>query len=61
MSDRFESVEHFSLVVNEISSKIPEEGVTLEEFLDIIGERGLFMSCMILNSSIFTSSFNTWK
>jgi len=50
MSERFESVEHFSLVISEISSKIPEEGITLEEFLDIIGERGLFMSCMILTA-----------
>ena len=50
MSERFESVEHFSLVIIEISSKIPEEGITLEEFLDIIGERGLFMSCMILTA-----------
>ena len=50
MSERFESVEHFSLVITEISSQIPEDGITLEEFLDIIGERGLFMSCMILTA-----------
>ena len=41
MSERFESVEHFSLVIDQISSKIPEEGIKLEYFLDIIGERGL--------------------
>ncbi len=50
MSERFESVEHFSQVIYEVSSKIPEEGITLEGFLDIIGERGLFMSCMILTA-----------
>jgi hypothetical protein len=50
MYERFESVEHFSLVINQISSKIPDDGITLEEFLDIIGERGLFMSCMILTA-----------
>lgn len=43
-----EGMERFSVVISEISSKIPEEGITLEDFLDIIGERGLFMSCMIL-------------
>ena len=50
LSERFESVEHFSQVIYEISSKIPDDGITLEEFLDIIGERGLFMSCMILTA-----------
>ena len=50
MSERFESVEHFSQVISEISLKIPEDGITFEGFLDIIGERGLFMSCMILTA-----------
>jgi hypothetical protein len=50
LSERFESVEHFSQVIYEISLKIPDDGITLEEFLDIIGERGLFMSCMILTA-----------
>ena len=50
LSERFESVEHFSQVINEISLKIPEDGIKFEGFLDIIGERGLFMSCMILTA-----------
>jgi hypothetical protein len=50
LSERFESAEHFSQVISEISSTIPGEGITLEGFLDIIGERGLFMSCMILTA-----------
>ena len=50
MSEKFDSVEHFSIVIGEISSKIPDEGINLEEFLDIIGDRGLFMSCMILTA-----------
>ena len=50
MDDRFESIEHFSVVISEISSKIPDDGITLEDFLDIIGNRGLFMSCMILTA-----------
>ena len=39
---------NFSLILSEISSKIPDEGITLEDFLEITGEQGLFMSCMIL-------------
>ena len=50
MSERFDSLEHFSQVISEISSQIPEEGITFEGFLDIIGERGIFMSCMILTA-----------
>lgn len=50
MSDRYENFEYFSKVISEISTKIPEKGITLKEFLDIIGERGLFMSCMILTA-----------
>ena len=50
MSEKFENIEHFSRVIYEISTKIPEDGITLEDFLDIIGERGLFMSCMILTA-----------
>ena len=50
MDERFESIEHFSVVISEISSKIPDDGITLEDFLDIIGNRGLFMSCMILTA-----------
>ncbi|HEX7467812.1 MAG TPA: exopolysaccharide biosynthesis protein [Methanobacterium sp.] len=50
MSERFGSIEHFSQVIFEISSKIPDDGITFEGFLDIIGERGIFMSCMILTA-----------
>ena len=50
MSMGVEEREKFSIVISEISSKIPAEGITLEAFLDIIGERGLFMSCMILTA-----------
>ncbi len=50
MSEIVEAKEKFSVVISEISSKIPAEGITLGDFLDIIGERGLFMSCMILTA-----------
>ena len=36
------------MILSQISSKIPEEGITLEDFLKITGKQGLFMSCMIL-------------
>ncbi len=50
MSERVEGNEKFSVVISEISSKIPIEGITLNDLLDIIGERGLYMSCMILTA-----------
>lgn len=42
--------EKFSVVLSGISSEIPSEGITLEDFIDIIGDRGLFMSCMVLTA-----------
>ena len=50
MSESVEQNEKFSVVMSEISSQIPDEGITLGDFLDITGERGLFMSCMILTA-----------
>jgi hypothetical protein len=43
-------MEKFSVIISEINLKIPAEGITLEDFLDITGESGLFMSCMILTA-----------
>ena len=40
----------FSVVLSEICQKIPMEGINLKDFLDFIGERGLFMSCVILTA-----------
>lgn len=40
----------FSVFISGISSQIPSEGITLGDFLDITGERGLFMSCMLLTA-----------
>lgn len=54
MSEIVEAKEKFSVVISEISSKIPAEGITLGDFLDIIGERGLFMSCMILTAPFYS-------
>ncbi len=50
MDEEFENIKQFSRVIHEISTEIPEKGITLKEFLDIIGKRGLFMSCMILTA-----------
>ncbi len=50
MSDNIEEKEKFSVIISDISSKISTETVTLGDFLDIIGENGLFMSCMILTA-----------
>lgn len=58
MSDILTGKERFSEVIVDISSRIPEEGIFLKDFLDIIGERGLFISnhdfnCPILTTSIY--------
>lgn len=50
MSQTVEGKEKFSAVISEISLEIPEKGITLGDFLDVIGEQGLFMSCMILTA-----------
>ncbi|MGZ7069183.1 MAG: exopolysaccharide biosynthesis protein [Methanobacterium sp.] len=50
MSESVKGKEKFSVIISEISSKIPAEGITSEDFLDITGGRGLFMSCMILTA-----------
>ena len=50
MSEKVEGKKKFSVVISEISPKIPAEGITLKDFLDIIGERGLYMSSMILTA-----------
>ncbi len=50
LSETVEGKEKFSVVISEISSEIPVEGITLEDFIAITGERGLFMSCMILTA-----------
>ena len=48
MSYSSDEKEKFSVILSQISSKVPEEGITLENFLEISGKQGLFMSCMIL-------------
>ncbi len=50
MSPNPGNLEKFSAVLREVNSQIPPEGITLEDFLDLIGERGLFMTCMILTA-----------
>jgi hypothetical protein len=50
VSERFDSEEQFSVVISKISKKIPMEGITLNDFLGVIGERGLLMSCVILTA-----------
>lgn len=50
VSPKVDNEEKFSVVLSEVNSQIPPEGITLEDFLEIIGERGLFMTCMILTA-----------
>lgn len=48
MFDTIHCRKKFSKVVNDISSEIPEEGITFKDFLEIIGKRGMLMSCILL-------------
>lgn len=50
MSKCVDEKKKFSKVISQISSEIPEEGMTFKDLLDITGGRGLFMSCMILTA-----------
>jgi len=50
VSKSVERDEKFSVIMSEISSQIPAEGITLGDFMDITGKRGLFLSCMILTA-----------
>ena len=40
--------ESTSKIISDISSKIPEDGINFKEFLDLIGEKGGLISCLIL-------------
>ncbi len=40
--------ESTSKIILEITSQIPEEGINFKEFLDLIGEQGGLISCLIL-------------
>lgn len=42
--------DRFSVFLLNIKTQIPNDGITLGDFLDITGERGLFMSCMFLTA-----------
>lgn len=38
----------FSMSLEDMSSKIPSDGITLKDFLDMMGDRGGLILCMIL-------------
>lgn len=40
--------ESTSKIISDISKQIPEEGINFKEFLDLIGEQGGLISCLIL-------------
>lgn len=37
-----------SKIISEVSEQIPEDGINFKEFLDLIGEQGGLISCLIL-------------
>lgn len=50
MPDTISNERKFSDILSEVYLEIPAEGASLEEFLDILGDQGLFMTCMILTA-----------
>jgi len=42
------TTESTSKIISEVSDQIPEDGVNFREFLDLIGEQGGLISCLIL-------------
>lgn len=47
-SEKLEHCGRYSSVIPEISKKIPNEDLTLKEFIDLIGESGRLIICMLL-------------
>jgi len=45
---RESTTESTSKIISEVSKQIPEDGVNFREFLDLIGEQGGLISCLIL-------------
>lgn len=48
MKEQIQCGKTFSSRISKIPAEIPEEGLTLKEFLDIIGEEGQLFSCIVL-------------
>ena len=45
---RFECEKGFSFTICKISKKVPKDGMTLRAFLNLLGDRGRLITCMIL-------------
>ena len=50
MVKTFECEKGYSYTITQISRKIPLEGMTLREFLELIGKRGRLITCMVLSA-----------
>lgn len=48
MMKTFECEKGFSYTVLLVSKKIPQDGMTLNSFLELVGERGMLITCMVL-------------
>lgn len=48
MSKEFKRGESFSVIISEVFSKILQERITLNDLLELMGERGLFLPCLVL-------------
>ena len=44
----FECEKGFSYTVFMVSKKIPQDGITLNSFLELVGELGMLITCMVL-------------
>lgn len=50
MRDKTTCGESFSWRISQIASNVPEQGMSLKEFLDIIGEEGQLFTCIVLTA-----------
>jgi hypothetical protein len=44
----FECEKGFSYTISKVSKKVPENGMTLRNFLKLVGDRGKLITCMVL-------------
>ena len=50
MANTFECEKGFSYTICRISKKIPNDGMTLRAFLNLLGDRGRLITCMVLSA-----------
>ncbi len=50
-----------SVIVQNFSENISEDGINFKEFLDLIGDHGILLANLIFSCAISVTCFNSWK